>query len=475
MLEACQFHHNGPCALLAVDDTLQPAPADGRLVRRDMARVRYDRHFDPERIPAVRPNVIGRPDVANYRVANGPKAAAFHPWGRLFVATAATSQRTAEEQALAACNADPSRKGADGPCFLYAVGNKVILPRRLTAPRPPATTIGEAISVLVADQNLASNYAAENDNKALAIEPESGRSFRSGGVPTAEVAERTALEGCQISYALPCVLVASNDQLRAPDPLGAERRDMPRVRHAGAYQPDKVPMNWSSAAQDTLRSYGVVQGTQGAGDPADPNDVLCRAGREVGGRGRAQGAGGMQCARRDAVSLHPLCGQQQRHPAATTHRAEPMIRALLAAIVLLSPAQAHAQGAILETLADLKNTQEPPEWRSTLPQRAEVANVPAPREQLATSTCVSWSVTYAAASQAARRNGLGGGVTLSPAYHLQPGLGRSRLPFRHLDLEDARTAARARRAADRGVRLRSGLVRPPADRGRAQARAALSH
>ena len=93
-----------------------------------------------------------------------------------------------------------------------------------------------------------------------------------------------------------------------------------------------------------------------------------------------------------------------------------MIRALLAAIVLLSPAQAHAQGAILETLADLKNTQEPPEWRSTLPQRAEVANVPVPREQLATSTCVSWSVTYAAASQAARRNGLGGGVTLSPAY-----------------------------------------------------------
>ena len=87
MLEACQFHHTSPCALLAVDDTLQPAPADGRLVRRDMARVRYDRHFDPERIPGVRPNVIGRPDVANHRAANGPKAAAFHPWGRLFIAS----------------------------------------------------------------------------------------------------------------------------------------------------------------------------------------------------------------------------------------------------------------------------------------------------------------------------------------------------------------------------------------------------
>ena len=92
----------------------------------------------------------------------------------------------------------------------------MVLPRRLTAARPLAVTIGEAISVLVADQNLASNYAAENDNKALAIEPESGRLFRSGGVPTAEVAERTALEGCQISYALPCVLVASNDQFALP-------------------------------------------------------------------------------------------------------------------------------------------------------------------------------------------------------------------------------------------------------------------
>ena len=219
MLEACQFHHNGPCALLAVDDTLQPAPADGRLVRRDMARVRYDRHFDPERIPAVRPNVIGRPDVASYRAATGPKAAAFHPWGRLFVATAATSQRTAEEQALAACNADPSRKGADGPCFLYAVGNKVILPRRLTAPRPPAATIGEAISVLVADRNLASNYAAENDNKALAIEPESGRSFRSGGVPYRRSGGTHGARGMP-------------DQLRAPVHSRRFQRSVARSRSA---------------------------------------------------------------------------------------------------------------------------------------------------------------------------------------------------------------------------------------------------
>ena len=35
---------------------------------------------------------------------------------------------------------------------------------------------------------------------------------------------------------------------------------------------------------------------------------------------------------------------------------------------------------------------------------------------MATATCTSWSVTYAAASQAARRNGLGATMTLSPAF-----------------------------------------------------------
>ena len=116
----------------------------------------------PTRIPALRASFRARADVPGYALASAPKAAAYHPHGRVFVTTAAASQRAAEEQALAACNGDPERKGADGGCFLYAVGNKVILPQRITGPRPPAGSIGEAISMLAVDRNLSANYAADS-------------------------------------------------------------------------------------------------------------------------------------------------------------------------------------------------------------------------------------------------------------------------------------------------------------------------
>jgi C1A family cysteine protease len=84
--------------------------------------------------------------------------------------------------------------------------------------------------------------------------------------------------------------------------------------------------------------------------------------------------------------------------------------------ILLTSAQVHAQGAVIETLDDLRLAKDPPELRSVLPVRAEVPNVPPPREQAETGTCTSWSVTYAAASQAARRKGLGSTLILSPAF-----------------------------------------------------------
>ena len=93
-----------------------------------------------------------------------------------------------------------------------------------------------------------------------------------------------------------------------------------------------------------------------------------------------------------------------------------MRRMLISALVTLAPTLAHGQGAVVETLGELRSAAEPPEFRAALPARADVPSVPPPREQGATSTCVSWSVTYAAASQAARRNGLGASVVLSPAY-----------------------------------------------------------
>jgi hypothetical protein len=103
-----------------------------------MARVHYAGTFDPERIPSALPVMRGGTDVLGYRDAPGPKAAAFHPSGRIFIVTKAENQRAAEERALGECNADPVRNGSSGPCFLYAAGDQVILTQRRSAPAAAA-------------------------------------------------------------------------------------------------------------------------------------------------------------------------------------------------------------------------------------------------------------------------------------------------------------------------------------------------
>ncbi len=133
-LERCQIYHGYPCAAALIDD--KAAPTDGKSPR-DMARARYSGTFDPGHIPGVLPSVRTRPDIVGYQSTPDPKAVAYHPWGRVFTVTSAKTQRAAETRALADCNADPTRQGLDGPCHLYAVGNQVVLPQRLTDPSTP--------------------------------------------------------------------------------------------------------------------------------------------------------------------------------------------------------------------------------------------------------------------------------------------------------------------------------------------------
>ncbi len=137
-LEGCQVWSGQPCALIALDDLVTAEPAGGKWPLHDMPRVHYAGAFDPERIPSALPAMRGRADVLGYRDAPGPKAAAFHPSGRIFIVTKAESQHAAEERALGECNAEPLRNGSSGPCFLYAAGDQVILPERRTAPAAAA-------------------------------------------------------------------------------------------------------------------------------------------------------------------------------------------------------------------------------------------------------------------------------------------------------------------------------------------------
>ena len=132
-LEACQLLYGKPCALLVVDDKIEP-PNQGFPVVQDMPRIRYAGLFEPEQIPRIRPETLRRADVVGYRSAPEPKAAALHIDGNLFIVTGAANQAEAEEQALAKCNDHPVRKGDEWPCWLHAVGNQVVLPQRSTKP-----------------------------------------------------------------------------------------------------------------------------------------------------------------------------------------------------------------------------------------------------------------------------------------------------------------------------------------------------
>jgi hypothetical protein len=81
------------------------------------------------------------------------------------------------------------------------------------------------------------------------------------------------------------------------------------------------------------------------------------------------------------------------------------------------PVPARAQGAIIETLEDLKSVPEAPGFRGALPSNVDLSStLPSPGSQGSSGTCTSWAVTYGAASQALRRAGLGSTLRLSPAF-----------------------------------------------------------
>ena len=126
--------------MIAVDDVLPPIAPDGKLPPRDMPRVGYAGDFDPAQIPGAWEGMRKRADIVSYPNLGAPKAASFHPIrNRLFVITKAASQRAAEEEALKVCNDDNASKGLRGPCFVYAINNRVVLPLRLKEPLTPAS------------------------------------------------------------------------------------------------------------------------------------------------------------------------------------------------------------------------------------------------------------------------------------------------------------------------------------------------
>jgi hypothetical protein len=130
----------------------------------------------------------------------------------------------------------------------------VILTRRLTKSRAPATTIADAVA-MVSTPSIASSYRSDSPPKALAVHVESGRSLRWHSQTSAEQAERLALEGCQLRYGSPCVLIARDEELRSPDPYAATKADMPRIRYAGPFRLDMIPFQSDASKNRLLTDY----------------------------------------------------------------------------------------------------------------------------------------------------------------------------------------------------------------------------
>jgi len=285
-LERCQLVYDEPCALLAVNNAVLPPGADGNWPVRDAPRMRYTGPFNLERIPVVRAKDLQRPEMANYAAAAGPKAIALNASGILTVVTGAAAQRGAEEQVLRACRTEAQRPKQEGVCYLYAADNRVVLPLRATGPitaaasAPPAPPAAppaaptpppaapeatlrarliESLAKVLATQaasareSQAAGYLSASAHKALAAHPPSG-SWRSNGWANAALAEERTLEGCQVRYGAPCLLLAVDDTLHAAD-TSASRRLMPRVEYDGTFDPQKIP-----AVQAVVRQRPDVAG-----------------------------------------------------------------------------------------------------------------------------------------------------------------------------------------------------------------------
>src|SRR4029077_18218248 len=146
------------------------------------------------------------------------------------LATGAANQRAAEEKALKDCNADPARNRSGGPCYLYAVQNRVVLPLRLITPmtpeapaaaaptsdsaaanpappnrQSPADLFRAALSTAITDiapaitekgrLDTSEGYDAATSHKALAVYSPAD-TWRSFEWPNEAVAEQSTLEGC---------------------------------------------------------------------------------------------------------------------------------------------------------------------------------------------------------------------------------------------------------------------------------------
>ncbi|MBR0682314.1 caspase family protein [Roseomonas eburnea] len=126
VLERCQLFYGSPCQLVGLDEELTP----GRRPE-PMPRLAHAGAFDPAQVPGQPASRRGPDsDLLRYAAGREHKAMAIHGTGRLYWRTGAASDEEAQEAALRACTEANERANREGPCLLYAVGDRVVLAER---------------------------------------------------------------------------------------------------------------------------------------------------------------------------------------------------------------------------------------------------------------------------------------------------------------------------------------------------------
>lgn len=281
-IERCTQYFNEACAVVAADDVIFVPRAGESWPLQDAPRVRYAGDFKPERIPTLREKEMLRPDIAAYTTLSGPKAAAFHALGILVLNTNASDQRSAEQRALAECNANPARspKTLDGPCYLYAVGNQVVLPLRSTGPITAAaplasdfaaglTSILEKAAPNETPQSRKTKVAAFSElpiHRAMALAPGAKAHWRTGNWPSRQIAEEKVLERCAQYFDEPCAIIATDDSLAQPKADGTWfTRNAPKVSYSGTFNPEQIPgLRDDQLARAEITGYAGFTGPKAA-------------------------------------------------------------------------------------------------------------------------------------------------------------------------------------------------------------------
>jgi hypothetical protein len=128
----------------------------------------------------------------------------------------------------------------------FPAASSPALPSPTLSAIKPATLAGTLTAMLAvtpaARDDLVNVFEGARTHKALVGVPGTNRHWRVGGQSSAEVAQDRALEGCQVWANQPCAVIALDDRVTAEPADGKwPVRDMPRVHHAGTFDPERIP------------------------------------------------------------------------------------------------------------------------------------------------------------------------------------------------------------------------------------------